>query len=67
MMQGTHLDPGAIVLRVSTGAAEPKCFLTSRIMSLSILWGVIWSRSDNLTTLMVIHVPLLESHLPGAR
>ena len=29
VMQGNHLDPGAIVLRVSTGAAEPKCFLTS--------------------------------------
>ena len=33
VMQGNYLDPGAIVLRVSTGAAEPKCFLTSRMNS----------------------------------
>ena len=33
VMQGNNLDPGAIVLTVSTGASEPKCFLTSRMKS----------------------------------
>ena len=33
VMNGNHLEPGAVVLRVSTGASEPKCFLTSRLNS----------------------------------
>ena len=31
MMQGNNLNPGALVLSVSTEASEPKCFLTSRM------------------------------------
>jgi hypothetical protein len=65
VIQGNNPEPGALVLRVSTGASEPKCFLTSMMNLAKVIPKIEleWWHSDSPMTFMGIHLHLLVSKL----